>query len=102
MIKTVFAFGLGLFLVFAVLAVGNDALRLHGILSSDYETPWFDGNWVLEPVTNAVLALRGAERIYWTQNAIGTERWQVREVAWRGKQFWTILAKRPVDSAHSA
>jgi hypothetical protein len=67
-----------------------DALTFHSIVKGNYETPWYNGNWITEPYTNSMLYNKPKTES-WHKNATG-EDWFIREVNYDGKHiFWTVL-----------
>ena len=62
--------------------------------SIDYR--WFDKDWWRDPITHWRLRNEPG-RDYWSQNAIGTQRWYVREISYDGSIYWTILKNVPVE-----
>ena len=73
----------------------QDVVAFHKRVAGSYKTPWYSRNWMLHPYTNFRLALSPA-RDYWTTNAVGSERWLLREVLVGDVEFWTILQRAPV------
>lgn len=67
-----------------------DAIGFH---TNNYKTPWYYISFS-SPYTNLVLTLFGEKHEYWTNNAIGTERWNVREVKYKDQTYWTILERK--------
>lgn len=53
---------------------------------------WYSSSWVSAPVTNFMLSGRES-REFWKVNAIGNERWLIREVSYEGTTFWTTLRR---------
>lgn len=53
---------------------------------------WYSSSWVSAPVTNFMLSGRES-REFWKVNAIGNERWLIREVIYEGTTFWTTLRR---------
>lgn len=76
----------------------NDAMEFHDVVKSSYKTPWYSTNWVKQPYTNLRLAFH-PKREYWTENAIHSERWLVREVEFYDTTFWTIRQSNPKAGA---
>lgn len=84
-----------------VLNLVEDVYTYQDIQVSQYQTPWFDQRWWVQPYTHFQLAQHPqSER--WTKNAIGSEYWLVREVQVGTKQYWTALKRIPVDPAMSS
>jgi len=84
-------FFLALLLSFAVVCA-LDALDFY---TSNSESRWYPHQWWKAPFTHAILALHSGHE-YWTHNAIGSERWLVREVQLGRVVFWTALERQPV------
>lgn len=64
-------------------------------LAASQQTPYFDTSWLRQPYTNYRLrAYPATERE--TMNAIGSERWLVREIKVGAATFWTVLRREPV------
>jgi len=79
------------------LVVIDDMMDFHFAVSGSYKTPWYNAGakgWMTEPYTNLRL-LGNPSKEYWTENAIKSERWFVREVQFEDKTFWTILQRVP-------
>lgn len=56
---------------------------------------WYSASWLRSPVTNWMLS--GHVHLdYWKENAVGNERWHVREVNYNGTTFWTTLSRDPI------
>lgn len=82
--------------VFAILAfmVVSDYLRLRQFVESG-EDVWYSSSWLMAPATNFMLAGRNSKE-FWQTNAVGNERWLVREVRYEGTTFWTTLSRETV------
>ncbi len=53
---------------------------------------WYDARFIHAPVTH--LALWGhPTKVYWKNNAIGSQRWLVSETTLGDKTFWTVLKR---------
>lgn len=66
----------------------HGACDFHSCLKGDYSTPWFDKSWVKDPYTN--LRLSFSRPVYYiTTNVVG-DVWVVKQIAYHGKEFWTI------------
>lgn len=87
--------GIWTFLFVAIATVGHDAYTYHSLLRSEYKTPWFSEKWWQNPYTSARLMFHPSTE-YWTENAIRSERWLVREHDVNGTKFWTTLKRIPV------
>lgn len=61
-------------------------------LSEQGADVWYSSSWLRSPVTNFMLAGRDAKE-FWQINAVGNERWHVREVRYEGTTFWTTLSR---------
>lgn len=96
MIKYLFGYSLTVVIAFVSLVFISDALEFHDIQSSTYKTPWYDIS-IFNPYTNLILMTSGNKKEYWTYNAIRTQRWYVREVSYKDKQYWTILERMQVQ-----
>lgn len=88
------------FLITALVLIGEvisrEASDFHRIEKSTYKTPWFSTNWLVMPYTNFKLSGLPVKE-YWTVNAVGSERWLVREVELNGKTYWTTLQRLPIS-----
>jgi hypothetical protein len=92
---SLFLAGLAVFVPFTL--VISNALDFYDMAHNErYKTPWYSTNWLREPFTNAALQFYPAKE-YWTQNAIKSERWLVREHAVGSVTFWTTLKREPVS-----
>lgn len=81
------------FILISLLHIGTDIHEYHSIIKGNYDTPWYDNSWFKQPYT--MFRLSGADSVkdYWTENAIGNEKWHVREIQKDGKHFWTLLER---------
>ncbi|KGG87698.1 hypothetical protein P245_19800 [Comamonas thiooxydans] len=59
---------------------------------------WYSASWLRSPVTNLMLSGH-VYRDYWKNNAVGNERWHVREVEYNGTTFWTTLSREPIPNS---
>lgn len=89
---------LGALALLAGLLALPDALEFYQLIRGTYKTPWYSTSWLRQPFTNARLAMLPSQE-YWTTNAIGTERWLVREVQFGDVVFWTTLQRIPLTEA---
>lgn len=87
--------GISAFLFTSLAIIGRDAYTYHSILGGEYKTPWFSEKWWENPYTSARLQFYPATE-YWTENAIRSERWLVREHDVNGTKFWTTLKRIPI------
>lgn len=83
---------LGAVAVLAAMLALPDAVEFYQLSRGNYRTPWYSGSWFKQPFTNARLAMLPS-REYWTMNAIGSERWLVRETHFSNVVFWTTLER---------
>lgn len=74
----------------------REATEFDQIKKSNYQTPWYSNSWLEMPYTNFKLSGMPV-REYWTTNAMGSERWLVREVEFDGKIYWTTLERLPIE-----
>ncbi|MFY7940731.1 MAG: hypothetical protein ACOVOX_07455 [Burkholderiaceae bacterium] len=88
MVFAAFPVGVTLAVLFTV-----DGLRFHELSNGEFKTPWFAPEWWSAPYTHAALAFYEPHE-YWTTNAVGTERWHVREVPVGHVTFWTIMERQ--------
>lgn len=89
-------FGLTIFLFAAIGTIGHDAYTYHSLLRSEYKTPWFSEHWWKNPYTHVRLMFHPSTE-YWTENAVRSERWLVREHDVNGTKFWTTLQRLPIE-----
>lgn len=74
------------------LYIAVEALSFH---TNDFPTPYYYVS-VTAPYTNVFLMAFGKKKEYWTSNAIGTERWLVRDVHYKNQTYWTILERKEI------
>lgn len=78
---------------FAILAISIvsivDIVQFHSVQRGNYDTPWYDERWWVEPYTHFRILLADSNE-HWTKNAVGDD-WLVRETVINGKEWWTIL-----------
>ena len=75
----------------ALVVTTCDVIEFHSIQRGNYDTPWYDARWWVEPYTNFRIMLADSNE-HWTKNAIGDD-WFVRETVIGEKEWWTILKK---------
>ncbi len=87
---------IGMFVVLLILLVTTiDVVQFHSVQRGNYDTPWYDARWWVEPYTHfRILLADSNER--WTKNAVGDD-WLVRETVIDGKEWWTILEWNEID-----
>lgn len=76
---------------FIVVVCALDALDFYR--TSDNESLWYPPQWWRAPYKHTALALHDGHE-FWTFNAIGSERWYVREVQVGRVVFWTALERK--------
>lgn len=90
-------FGTVAIVFIAVMAIvtTKDAINFHESLNVAYKTPWYDSNPLKQPYTalRVYLADKGSTTEQWKSNAIGSERWHVRETKFGDTYFWTTLER---------
>lgn len=81
--------------IFSFIIVAKDFINFQELTSKQYKTPWYDNSVMKEPYTTVRLALADNSNVkeYWTKNAIGSQKWFVREVKVGETEFWTILER---------
>ena len=79
---------------FGLTVCAHDALHFRDLASGTYLTPWYPPQWWKAPYTHLALSLREG-RDYWVPNAIGSERWHIRETPVGGVVFWTAMERVP-------
>lgn len=82
--------------VVAILAfiVVSDYMRFRHLAESGSDV-WYSTSWLTAPATNFILAGRDSKE-FWQTNAVGNERWLVREVGYEDTTFWTDLKREAV------
>lgn len=83
---------IGMFVVSVMLVVTwIDVFQFHSVQRGNYDTPWYDARWWVEPYTHFRILLADSNE-HWTKNAVGDD-WLVRETVIDGKEWWTVLQK---------
>lgn len=83
-------------LVLSVTICSVDAYVFYKTVNGHYKTPWYSPDWWDAPYTNARLSLMPSTE-YWTTNAMGSEKWLVRETKVGDVVFWTTLRRVPMQ-----
>lgn len=77
----------------------SNIFTFNQLLSSNYQTPWYDSAYIKEPYTNLRLSLASEENknTSWLLNSIRTEAWLVQTTKIEDKIFWTILERKDIS-----
>lgn len=78
-----------IFSFIAVMTVGADFLDYQSIMEGNYESPWYNPNWFVQPYTNYRLSqYKPAYEI--STNAAKNQIWIVKKIKVGDKEFWTV------------
>lgn len=93
-LKSMALTALSVLLLLTLAQIVFDAIAFHE-RDESFKTPWYSSSWLKSPYTNTRLALHKSSE-HWTTNAVGSERWLVREVVVGDVIYWTTLERIPV------